>query len=128
MHGIKPHLYVEQLDVRMLQGLGLAHVQPGEAPDVNVRVPLAPQAVFRAAVRRHGTPVADILQVWLDVGNHPARGQAQASEIEHRLLAPLLAAGLATGTSRAQASAAGNSAGRFGPWAESRLKYCESVV
>lgn len=92
VHGIKPHVYVERLDVRVLQRLGLAQVQPGEAPDVNVRVPLAPQAVFRAAVWRHGLPVADILQVWLDVGNHPARGQAQAAEIEHRLLGPLLAA------------------------------------
>jgi hypothetical protein len=93
VHGIKPHLYVERLDSGLLQRLGLTRVQPGEPPDLNVRVPLAPQAVFRAAVWRHGLPVADILQVWLDVGNHPARGQAQASEIELRLLAPLLAAG-----------------------------------
>jgi hypothetical protein len=91
VHGIKPHIYVERLDVGKLQRLGLAHVQSGDASDVNVRVPLAPQAVFRATVWRHGLPVADILQVWLDVGNHPARGQAQAAEIEHRLLRPLLA-------------------------------------
>ena len=93
VHGIKPYVYVERFDRPVLQRLGLAQAQPGEALDLNLKVPLAPQAVFRAAVWRHGLPVADILQVWLDVGNHPARGQAQAAEIEHRLLAPLLAEG-----------------------------------
>jgi hypothetical protein len=91
VHGVKPHVYVEHLDVRWLQRLGLAAVEPGQPADLNVRVPLAPQAVFRAVVWPQGLPVADILQVWLDVGNHPARGHAQAAEIEHRLLAPLLA-------------------------------------
>jgi hypothetical protein len=35
-------------------------------------------------------PVADILQVWLDVGSHPARGAAQAEQIRRRVLAPIL--------------------------------------
>jgi hypothetical protein len=45
--------------------------------------------VFRASVVRDGVPVADILQVWLDVGAHPARGEEQAEEIRHRVLAPI---------------------------------------
>lgn len=92
VHGIKPHVYIERLRADLLQHLGLARVQPGEPVDVYLRVPLAPHAVFRAAVWRQGLPVCDILQVWLDVGNHPSRGLAQAAEIEHRVLQPLLAA------------------------------------
>ncbi len=90
VHGIKPHLYVDYFDAPALQHLGLVPVQPGGAPDVIIKVPLAPQAVFRAVVWRHGIPVSDILQIWLDVANHPARGEAQASEIERRLFAPML--------------------------------------
>lgn len=90
IHGIKPHVYVDRFDSLVLQQLGLAPIQSGVAPDVIIKMPRAPQAVFRAAVWRHGIPVSDILQVWLDVANHPARGEAQAAEIERRLLAPLL--------------------------------------
>jgi hypothetical protein len=39
-------------------------------------------------VRHHGVPVADIVQVWLDVSNHPARGKEQAEQIWKRVLAP----------------------------------------
>ncbi len=49
----------------------------------------ARKSVFRAAVVRDGVPVADILQVWLDASSHPARGEAQAEEISHRVLAPI---------------------------------------
>jgi hypothetical protein len=34
-------------------------------------------------------PVADILQIWLDVSLHPARGEAQSEEIRHRALAQI---------------------------------------
>jgi len=91
VHGIKPHVYIERLRADVLERLGLARVQPGEPVDVYLRVPLAPQAVFRGVVWRQGLPVCDILQVWLDVGNHPSRGLAQAAEIEARVLQPLLA-------------------------------------
>jgi hypothetical protein len=92
VHGIKPHVYIEHKRADVLQHLGLARAQPGEAVDVYLRLPLAPQAVFRAAVWRLGLPVCDILQVWFDVGNHQSRGAAQAAEIEHRVMQPLLAA------------------------------------
>ena len=54
-----------------------------------MRVPTVRESVFRAAVIRDGVPVADGLQVWLDVSSHPARGEAQAEEIRHRILAQI---------------------------------------
>jgi hypothetical protein len=38
---------------------------------------------------RENVPVADILQVWLDVSAHPARGAAHAEEIQRRALAAI---------------------------------------
>jgi hypothetical protein len=57
------------------------------APDVFVTVPNFRESVFRGSVVREGVPVADILQVCLDVGAHPARGEAQAEDIRRRALA-----------------------------------------
>jgi hypothetical protein len=53
-------------------------------------VPKNPQAVFRAAVEREGVPAADILQVWLDVSNHPARGKDQADLLRKRVFFRIL--------------------------------------
>lgn len=39
---------------------------------------MAAEGVFHAAVERAGMPAGDILQAWLDVSNHPARGKDQA--------------------------------------------------
>jgi hypothetical protein len=66
-------------------------VEPGQPPDVYVRIPSAPQSVFRGAVRRDDVLASDILQVWLDVTDHPARGRAQALEIERKVLHQLVA-------------------------------------
>jgi hypothetical protein len=60
-------------------------------PDVYVRVPVFRESVLRAAVIRDGVPVADILQVWLDVSSHPARGEAMVDEICGRVLAQIFA-------------------------------------
>jgi hypothetical protein len=90
VRGVAPHLYLERLDRRALDTLGLAPADPGQPVDVFVRVPPAREAVFRAAVNREGLPVSDILQVWLDVADHPSRGGAQAHEIWRRVLAPLV--------------------------------------
>jgi hypothetical protein len=54
-----------------------------------VRIPKAPRSVFRAAVRPRGVASADIIQVWLDVSKHPARGAEQADQIWQRYLAPI---------------------------------------
>jgi hypothetical protein len=45
--------------------------------------------VFRATVVRNALPVCDVLQVWLDVADHPSRGASQAKEIWRRVLVPL---------------------------------------
>ncbi len=50
-----------------------------------MRIPENPEAVFRAAVQRDGLPISNILKVWIDVSNHPARGKAQAAEIRKRI-------------------------------------------
>jgi hypothetical protein len=47
------------------------------------------ESVFRAAVERDGVPVADILQVWLDVSAFPARGKQQADELRKSVLASI---------------------------------------
>lgn len=89
VHGVKPHLYVEKLDPKVLKKLGLSVEGAEYAPDVLVRVPLFRESLFRAAVECDGVPVADILQVWLDTSAFPARGAAQADELRSRVLAPL---------------------------------------
>lgn len=90
VHGIEPHLYIERLDQQVLEDLGLSLEIAGHQPDVFLRVPKYPETVFRAAVERDGMLVSDILQVWLDVANHPARGKAQADILRKRVLSNLL--------------------------------------
>jgi len=89
VHGVPPYFYLESLDRDVLSRLGLSPEDAEQRPDVYVRIPAFRESVFRAAVVRNGVPVADILQVWLDVSSHPARGEAQADEIRHRVLAPI---------------------------------------
>ena len=89
VHGVKPHLYIEKLDATFLKRLGLSSEGAEHAPDVLVRVPLFREAVFRAAVKSDGVPIADILQVWLDVATVPARGPAQANELCNSVLSPI---------------------------------------
>jgi restriction endonuclease len=88
VHGVAPHLYLERLDVDALKQLGLSVENAEGRPDVYIRIPENKEAVFRPVVRHQGVPVADILQVWLDVSNHPARGKEQADQIWKRVLAP----------------------------------------
>jgi hypothetical protein len=89
VHGIPPYFYLESLDRDVLSRMGLSPEGVEQRPDVYVRIPAFRESVFRAAVVRNSVPVADILQVWLDVSSHPARGEAQAEEIRHRALAPI---------------------------------------
>jgi hypothetical protein len=89
VHGVPQYFYLESLDREVLRRMGLSPEGAEQKPNVYVRVPAFRESVFRAAVVRDGVPVADILQVWLDVGSHPARGEEQAEEIRHRVLAPI---------------------------------------
>jgi len=86
--GVPPHLYFERLDASALSQFGLSAEEAERHPDVYIRIPRPKVAVFRASVSRNGLPVSDIIQVWLDVSNHPARGKEQADYIWGRILAP----------------------------------------
>jgi hypothetical protein len=90
VHGVPPHIYMESFDPAVLQRFGLSAEGAAHSPDAFIRIPANPEAVFRAAVVKDGVPCADILQVWLDVSDHPSRGKAQADEISRRALGPLL--------------------------------------
>lgn len=90
VHGVQPHLYIEQIDREALRELGLSLEPAGREADVFVRVPKYPEAVFRAAVERDGVPTSDILQVWLDVSDHPARGKDQADLLRKRVFSQIL--------------------------------------
>jgi hypothetical protein len=90
VRGAAPHVYLERLDVDALRELGLALSQPASGPaDVMVRIPSRSRAIFRAAVQVQEVPVSDVLQIWLDVQSHPARGKQQAEEIRGRALRSL---------------------------------------
>jgi hypothetical protein len=91
VHGVPPYVYVRRLNQASLSAWkNLVSVEPGERPDVIVRQAPAPESVFRGVVRRHGISSCDILQVWLDVSNHPSRGEEQAELIRKRLLDRLI--------------------------------------
>ncbi len=89
IRGVPPHLYLEHIDLEVLQKLGLSIQDSDRRSDVLIRIPSNKEAVFRAVVFSEGLPVADILQVWLDSFTHPARGRQQADEIRRRLLKPV---------------------------------------
>jgi hypothetical protein len=90
--GVPPHVYVQKLRPDSLKAWKrIVPAEPGEVPDLILRQAPAPQSIFRAQVMVGDVPVSDILQVWLDVSSHPARGHEQAELIERRVLDPILA-------------------------------------
>jgi hypothetical protein len=91
--GVPPYVYVERLQAASLSAWKtLRPCALGEAPDVIVRQAPAPQSVFRGMVRAKGVLSCDILQVWLDMAAHPARGAEQADLIRRRFLRTVIAA------------------------------------
>jgi hypothetical protein len=88
VRGVQPYIYVERLNAAVLEELGLSENPEGQAADLCVRIPGNRESVFRGIVEKSGLPVSDILQVWLDVGQHPARGKEQADVIWRKILAP----------------------------------------
>jgi hypothetical protein len=62
---------------------------PGDPVHLVVRIPKAVRSVFRGAVHPRGVASADIIQVWLDVSEHSARGAEQADLIWQKYLAPI---------------------------------------
>jgi len=90
VHGVKPYLYLERLNAAVLKDLGLSGNAEEEEADLYVRIPGNRESAFRGVVRKDGVPVSDILQVWLDVSQHPSRGKEQADLIWRRILSPAL--------------------------------------
>lgn len=89
--GAPVHLYVETLSPSLLAELGLTPTDQQGGADIIVRQPRFPQSVFRGATLQPGAKdshkimAADLIQCWLDISQHPARGEQQASEIAWRL-------------------------------------------
>jgi len=92
VHGVQPYLYIERFEPRILEKLGFSASSVDADPDVYIRVPRNDESVFRAVVLKDAVPVCDVLQVWLDVAQHPSRGREQADLIWRKILAPALLA------------------------------------
>lgn len=90
VRGVPPHVYVPRVQSPVASWKNVVPVEGNEPPNVIVRQASAPQSVFRALVHADGVPVSDILQVWLDVSSHPARGQEQADLIRSKVLKPII--------------------------------------
>jgi hypothetical protein len=90
VRGVAPHLYFERVDAEALKQLGLSLEDAERNPDVQLRIPENKESIFRPVVRHAGVPVSDIVQIWLDVANHPARGKEQAEQIWKKVLGPAL--------------------------------------
>jgi hypothetical protein len=85
--GVPPHVYLERVSVASLATWkDLRPCAPGEPPDVIVRQAPAPQSVFRGMVASAGMAASDVLQVWIDIAGHPARGAEQADLIRRKVL------------------------------------------
>jgi hypothetical protein len=90
VHGVKPYLYLERLNAEVVRDLGLSGKAEEAEADLYVRIPGNRESAFRGVVWKDGVPVSDILQVWLDVSQHPSRGKEQADLIWRRILSPAL--------------------------------------
>jgi hypothetical protein len=90
VHGVKPYLYLERLNSVVLKDLGLSGNAEEEEADLYVRVPGNRESIFRGVVSKNDVPLSDILQVWLDVSQHPSRGKEQAELIWRKILSPAL--------------------------------------
>lgn len=94
VQGVPPHVYVERIKPSNLAAWkNLRPCEPGEPPDVLLREASAPESVFRGMVNIDGLAASDVIQVWLDVASHPARGAEQADLIRRRVLEPIISGG-----------------------------------
>lgn len=85
--GVPAHIYVPQLpQSEERKWRSVRPTTPADAPDLVLRQAAFPESTFRGAVHREGTAATDVIQTWLDVGNHPARGSEQAELIYDKFL------------------------------------------
>jgi hypothetical protein len=76
-------VYARHLD--LAEELKLTPSPAGENPDVLVRIPDAPESVFRGVSQApDGTMYTDLIQCWLDLVDASAQGQKQAEVIWKR--------------------------------------------
>ena len=93
--GVPPYIYMHklpQLEAQRPEWKMKDVCKAGQAPDFFVRRAMAPISTFRGAVQRDGQLCTDVIQVWLDVINHPTRGAEQADHIYRTVLQPLVEA------------------------------------
>jgi hypothetical protein len=90
VHGVAPHLCVDKLSPELIKAMKLTSAQPGEVIDVFLRQHPYPNTVFRGVQVQGGVPVTDLLQCWLDVGEHPARGEEMGQVLYQKVLQPYL--------------------------------------
>jgi hypothetical protein len=89
--GVPPYVYVQRLTEKSItEWKNLIPVGQGDSYNLVVRQAPAPQSIFRGVVRVNDTLVSDVLQVWLDVSNHPSRGAEQAVLIFRRIIGKLI--------------------------------------
>lgn len=88
VHGVKPCLYLERVNADVMKELGLSGNAEEKEADLFVRIPGNRESVFRGVVKTDRVPVSDILQVWLDVSQHPSRGKEQGDLIWRKILSP----------------------------------------
>lgn len=92
--GVPPYIYVPKLPrPEDKKWRALVAASPSEKPDLIVRQALSPKSAFRGAVHQDGLIVSDVIQVWLDVANHPSRGEEQADLIYEKALRPIVGNG-----------------------------------
>jgi hypothetical protein len=96
VRGAKPLVYVARLQeaVAALEALRLTPSGEGSrSPDLFLDRPPAARSCFSGVVERGGLRVTDVVQCWLDVSRHPARGEEQAQVLWDEVLAPRLLEG-----------------------------------
>lgn len=90
VQGVPVHIYVNEFRSDSLKKAGLMKAELGDQVDVVLRLPGPRESVFRGIVHMDGVPVSDVLQIWLDVSAHPARGKEQAEVIYRRIIKPMI--------------------------------------
>ena len=94
VQGVPAYVYVKRLEPVLLAAWNnLRLCSPGESPHVIVRQAPSPKSVFRGMVQPDGVAAYDVLQVWVDVAAHPARGAEQAELIGKGVLQRIIEAG-----------------------------------
>jgi hypothetical protein len=90
VRGVPAYFYVDDFRPERLKAAGLVKAAPGDRVDVALRIPLVRESVFRGVINAGALPATDVLQSWLDVSAHPARGQEQADVIYRKVINPMI--------------------------------------